>query len=143
MTQAAVNRTLRIANETRHLQSVREFVASVIRNSGVPARCENGILLAVDEAVTNIITHAYKESRHDTIEITLSVTETRFEVTIRDSGTSFDPKMLPDPDLRQHVSAGRRSGLGVFLMRRLMDEVEYLFKEGIRNELHMVKYLDR
>ena len=143
MGQDLLNRTLKIANETAQLQAVRAFVTDVVRHSPVPPTLENGILLAVDEAVANIIKHAYAEHRHDTIEITLLVDAHRFQVTIRDSGVSFDPKSIADPDIQEHVLQRRRSGLGVFLMRQIMDEVEYLFKEGVRNELRMVKYLDR
>ncbi len=138
---AAVVRTLSIPNETSQLKAVRSFVAEVVRHSPIPPVYENGILLAVDEAVTNIITHAYSQGRQDTIEITLEIDAHRFQVRIRDSGTSFDPKTISNPDMRSHMAHGRRNGLGIFLMRQVMDEVEYLFKEGVRNELRMIKYL--
>lgn len=137
-----MSRTLTIVNETSQLHTVRTFVAESVRNSPVPSTSLNGILLAVDEAVTNIITHAYTEGRRDVIEITLLVDPERFQVVIRDSGTNFDPKHISDPDMGAQLRQGRRHGLGIFLMRRVMDEVEYLFKEGVRNELRMVKYLN-
>ncbi len=134
-------RSLSIPNETRELRSVRAFAAEAVHRGGVPKAYENGILLAIDEAVANIITHAYQEGRKDVIEIVIEVDARRFSVIIRDSGTCFDPKTVSTPDLSAHVADGKRNGLGVFLMRRVMDEVEYLFKEGVRNELRMVKYL--
>lgn len=139
---AIVTRTLSIPNETGQLKAVRGFVAEVIRHSMIPPEFENGILLAVDEAVSNIIAHAYREGRRDTIDISLEIDAHRFQAVIRDSGNSFDPKAFSMPDLHAHVADGRRHGLGIFLMRRVMDEVEYLFKEGVRNELRMTKYLD-
>ena len=142
MQEAMLVRTLAIPNETGQLRRVRSFVAEVVRHSVVPPSFENGILLAVDEAISNIITHAYTEGRRDTIEITLEIDPHRFQVVIRDSGTSFDPKSIASPEMGSHVANGRRNGLGIFLMRQVMDEVEYLFKEGIRNELRMIKYLD-
>jgi anti-sigma regulatory factor (Ser/Thr protein kinase) len=45
------------------------------------------------------------------------------------------------PDIAEHVAAGRRNGLGIFLMRQIMDEVKYTFVQGFRNELRMVKYV--
>ena len=141
MEQSLLVRSLSIPNETRELRSVRAFAAEAVHRGGVPKAFENGILLAIDEAVANIITHAYEEGRKDLIEIVIEVDPRRFTVVIRDSGTSFDPKNISIPDLAAHVADGRRSGLGVFLMRRVMDEVEYLFKEGVRIELRMVKYL--
>jgi anti-sigma regulatory factor (Ser/Thr protein kinase) len=142
MTRATLSRTLTIANETSQLQAVRAFVADAVTHSAIPRAYLNGIILAVDEAVTNIITHAYAEGRHDTIEISLLVEPARFEVVIRDSGITFDPKTIAEPDLHTQITQARRHGLGIFLMRRVMDEVEYLFKEGVRNELRMVKYLN-
>ncbi len=139
--QASTVRTLSIPNQTSQLRAVRDFVADVVHHSVIPPAFENGILLAVDEAVTNIITHAYGEGRKDMIEIVIEVDAHRFQVVIRDSGTSFDPKSIGSPEMSSHVSNGRRNGLGIFLMRRVMDEVEYLFKEGVRNELRMIKYL--
>ena len=143
MEQAVLSRTLTFPNDTGQLKAVRAFVAEVVHQSGVPRAFENGILLAVDEAVTNIIMHAYKEHRRDVIEITLDIDPRRFTVIIRDSGISFDPKSVLSPSVKEHVSHGKRHGLGIFLMRQVMDEVEYLFKEGVRNELRMVKYLNR
>ena len=143
MEQDTIVRTLSIPNQTSQLKAVREFVADVVHHSVIPPTFENGILLAVDEAVTNIIAHAYKEHRRDMIEITLDIDPRRFTVVIRDSGTSFDPKSIVNPSMKEHIVHGKRHGLGIFLMRQVMDEVEYLFKEGVRNELRMVKYLNR
>ena len=141
MPDASVLRTLSITNETSQLREVRAFVAEVIRSGGIPGTMENGILLAVDEAVTNIITHAYAEGRRDTIEIEIRIDAASFRVVIRDSGLSFDPSEVSEPDIERSLATSQRHGLGIFLMRRFMDEVEYLFHEGIRNELRMVKYL--
>ena len=142
MEQALLVRSFSIPNETRELHSVRTFAAEAVHHGHVPKAFENGILLAIDEAVANIITHAYREGRKDLIEITIEVDARRFIVVIRDSGTRFDPKTVPTPEMNSHVSHGERHGLGIFLMRSVMDEVECLFKEGVRNELRMVKYLD-
>ena len=78
----------------------------------------------------------------DTIDIEIQVDAHLFQVVLRDSGLCFDPKQIPEPDLQYQVATGQRHGLGIFLMRRFMDEVEYLFKEGVRNELRMTKHLD-
>lgn len=71
----------------------------------------------------------------------MDINPKRFEVVIYDTGCSFNPKDVTTPDIQQFIREGRRGGLGVFLMRKIMDEVEYVFQEGIRNELRMVKYL--
>jgi serine/threonine-protein kinase RsbW len=61
-------------------------------------------------------------------------------VVIRDTGKYFDPKEAETPNIEEHIKNGKRHGLGIFLIRQIMDEVIYSYKQGIRNELRMVKY---
>ena len=56
-------------------------------------------------------------------------------------GEGFDPDRIKEPNMAEHVRAGRKSGLGIFLMRQIMDEVTYRFREGVPNRLRLVKYL--
>ncbi len=137
----AIRRDLSIQLQTEGLQKVRAFIAEIVRASEMEENLQNRITLAIDEAITNIIKHAYEEKHQDRIRITVDVSPKRFEVVIYDSGCSFNPKEVKAPDIQQLVREGRRGGLGVFLMRKIMDEVEYVFHEGVRNELRMVKYL--
>ncbi len=57
-------------------------------------------------------------------------------------GRPFDPGTVPDVDLQEHVRHGRKGGLGIFLIRRIMDEVTYSFQAGAPNELRLVKFVD-
>ena len=136
-----LKRDLRIQSETEGLKAVREFVGEVVRASQMDALLQNRITLAIDEAVTNIIKHAYEEGRKDWIEIQIDVSPTRFLVVILDTGRSFNPKRVDPLDIADNIQRGHQGGLGIFLMRQIMDEVEYTFREGIKNELRMVKYL--
>jgi len=140
-----IHREIVIPNDTRYLAEVRRVVKEVVGESDFPAEEMNRITLAVDEAVTNIMEHAYENDLEGELEIEmiLEADNTRFEVVIRDSGKSFNPNDLDDPDLEEHVRAGRRRGLGIFLIRRIMDEVHYDYATGVRNELRMVKYARR
>ena len=138
-----VRHTLMVPNDTQHLAEVREAVQSVVSQSAFPARDARLIVLAVDEAVTNIMEHAYEEKRTDQldIEMVLAADATKFEVVIRDSGKHFNPDEIQGLDIEEHVREGRKNGLGIFLMRKIMDEVNYKFKQGVQNELRMVKYV--
>ena len=49
--------------------------------------------------------------------------------------------LIPDPDMKEHVQRGHKKGLGIFLMRQIMDEVRYKFKDGVKNELTLVKFI--
>lgn len=137
-----IHKTLVAPNDTRHLAEIRRVVDEVSAPF-FPVKTERGkIVLAVDEAVSNVMEHAYAGcSTPGDIEVDIQADDTRLQVIIRDSGKPFDPLSIRDPDLKEHIRQGKRNGLGLFLMRQIMDEVKYSFVEGRRNELRMVKYI--
>lgn len=139
----ALHDTLVVTNDTRFLIIVRDFVQRMIRQSALDATEENKIILAVDEAISNIIEHGYDPDQEGSIEIEIEADARVFKVVIRDEGRVFDPENKGDVDIENHVSAGKKKGLGIFLMRRIMDEVRYTYKEGNRNELTLIKYVER
>jgi serine/threonine-protein kinase RsbW len=138
-----IHREMVVPNDTGYLVAVREEVTRVVSESAFSARDRKLIIVAVDEAVTNIMEHAYDndlEGELD-IELILEYDATRFEVIIRDSGKEFDLRSLQVPDVREHVKNGSRHGLGIFLIRQIMDEINYNFVQGVRNELQLIKYV--
>ncbi len=136
-----VCREFKIPNETSHLATVREAVREVVAESSFPKDELNRLMLAVDESVTNVMEHAYEHDLEGemSIEITLSATGSEFVARIRDWGSSFDPTQVPAPNLSEHVKDGRRHGLGIFLVRRIMDEVTYTSSPDGCNELRLAK----
>lgn len=133
--------SIHISNDTSNLKTVRAFLAEGIVVSGmVPKEWQNKITLAVDEAVTNIIEHGYEADEDGHIDITIEASAERFVAIINDSGRSYNPTGAGEIDMDEHVKAQRTGGLGIFIMRRIMDEIKYAFKEGEQNELMMVKY---
>jgi serine/threonine-protein kinase RsbW len=140
-----IHRELVVPNDTQYLVSVRKEVTKVVEQSAFSEKDRKLIIVAVDEAVTNIMEHAYDndlEGELD-IELILEYDATRFEVVIRDSGKEFDPRSLEVPNVPEHVKQGSKHGLGIFLIRQIMDEINYNFVQGVRNELQMIKYVDR
>lgn len=138
---ALVQEQLVISNDTRYLIVVRDFVARMVRQSRLPAGEENKIILAVDEAVTNIIEHGYDHDEEGQIEIFVEIHADRVVFRILDQGRSFDPGVQGNIVMEEHIRSGKKKGLGIFLMRRIMDEVKYVFREGRRNELQLVKVI--
>jgi serine/threonine-protein kinase RsbW len=136
-------RTLHIESRTEHLIAVRDFVSDAAREFGFQDDDVNKIALAVDEACTNIIKHAYRFDPDKDITVTIRPHDASFEVSIQDSGTGFDPMRLHTPDMQDYFSHFRKGGLGVYLMKRLMDKVEYEIDPGKRNEVRLTKYLSR
>jgi anti-sigma regulatory factor (Ser/Thr protein kinase) len=140
-----VHRELVVPNDTQYLATVREEVTKVVEQSAFAPRDRKLLILAVDEAVTNIMEHAYDtdlEGELD-VELILEADATRFEVVIRDSGKEFDPSTVDIPDISAHVSKGQKHGLGIFLIRQIMDEINYTYVHGEKNQLQMIKYVDR
>jgi serine/threonine-protein kinase RsbW len=130
----------RVLSRTESLVEVRKFVDAAARSFGFLEEDIANIILAVDEACTNIIKHAYQYAGDQEIEIIIFPNPRSFEIRIYDDGKAFDPSSIRTPDLKDHLGHKRRGGLGVYLMKRLMDKVEYNFIPGKRNEVRLIKY---
>lgn len=134
---------LNIESRTDQLVAVREFVSQAALEFGFTDEEVSKIALAVDEACTNIIKHAYKFDSRQRITISVREKNSAFEVSIRDSGLRFNPDEIEIPDMKEYLTYYRRGGLGMYLMKSLMDEVEYDIRPGKKNEVRMVKYRSR
>jgi len=134
--------TLTITNDLARLPAVRDLVRTGLVTSGFPTSYLNRLQIAVDEAVTNIIEHGYTDQPPGkaTIELNLDVSPTLFRMVIEDFGATFDPEDFGEVDIRSHVEAGHSGGLGVFLMRKIMDLIEYHAEKGQKNRLVLVKH---
>jgi serine/threonine-protein kinase RsbW len=133
--------TKTIESRTDNLLEVREFVLKAARQFGFEEEEASKIVLAVDEACTNVIKHAYQYAPDRKIEIVIRPDKDRLQITVIDDGKAFNPSIAKLPDLKQHLSHYRRGGLGIYLMRTLMDKVEYKYAPGKRNEVRLTKYL--
>jgi serine/threonine-protein kinase RsbW len=132
---------LHILSETEKLDLVRHFIHEAARRFGFDEESASKIMLAVDEACTNVIKHSYKNAPAKGIDIDIVTNEKRFEVVITHEGQPFDPDSVKTPDMKKYLSQFRRGGLGIHLMRSLMDEVEYRTSRDRRSEVHLVKFL--
>ena len=137
----AKSNTKTILSTTDNLLQVREFVSSAARDYGFSEEETSKIALAVDEACTNIIRHAYQNDPQREISITVIPERDRLEVSIVDNGKRFDPSVLKPLDLKEHLTHYRRGGLGVYLMKTLMDKVEYNSLGGKKNEVRLTKFI--
>ncbi len=131
---------LRIPSQTEKLNMAREFVADAAKGFGFKEDDINNIALAVDEACTNIIKHAYSYASDKEIDIVVSMKETEFEIRIEDQGKHFNPKQVPVPNMKEYMSHYKRGGLGMYLMKKLMDKVEYSIHPP-KTVVRLVKYL--
>jgi serine/threonine-protein kinase RsbW len=114
------------------------FCAAAAVDAGLDENAVFHVQMAVDEACTNIIEHAYGGEGEGHIALTCRIAPGELTVTIRDHGRAFDPSGVPPPKLGNVVEDVEVGGLGLYFMRQVMDEVHFKFGRN-GNELVMVK----
>lgn len=120
------------------LDEIRNFVGQIARENGFSDKDVYNIQLATDEAASNIIEHAYELVSDGKLVISCDFGEERITIVLTDWGIPFDPSAIPMPDLKADLSERQIGGLGIFLMRKLMDEVHYT-PGADGNKLTMIK----
>ena len=129
--------TLEAAEE--NLDEVLRFVEDALENTGCSLEDQRQIAIAVEEVFINIVSYAYKPGRGDTT-LRLDVSQDPAEVTITfiDHGVPFDPLAKEDPDIDLPAKQRKVGGLGIFVVKNLMDDVFYEYRDG-QNILTMKK----
>lgn len=132
--------TVQFAAKFEFLDEIREFVGDVARKNGFTDKEVYNIQLATDEAASNIVEHAYEGVSDGLLEISCGYRSNAITIILVDHGEPFDPSDVPAPDLKADLSDRKIGGLGLFLMRKLMDEVHYDAEpRKNRNTLTMIK----
>lgn len=132
-------RLLHLAAHFDSLKPIREFILESAQSAGLGQESSGELLLAVDEAVTNIVMHGCPQGGC-TIELEFRSNPDACVVHIRDDAPLFDPTALDDPDLA--VSPFDREepgGFGVYLFKHLVDRTSYRTTPDGRNELTLLK----
>lgn len=129
-----------VASRLENLAKIADFVTTATHQAGLSDRAAYGVQMAVDEACTNVIEHAYGNQNNGDIRITYQLEATCLRLIITDKGTPFDPSIVAKPDPNAPLEARSSRGMGMFLMRNLVDEIEYQFQTPQGNQLIMVKY---
>jgi serine/threonine-protein kinase RsbW len=140
-----MERTFRldVPSSTENLSMIRAFVGSIGERAGMSPADLVKFELAVDEACANVIEHAYgsDSTREVTVKATLDAEMVQIEIV--DTGCGFDPSAVEQVDLDQLVKNRKSGGLGMRLIKSVMDEVQYQIVPGQKNELRMVKRLKK
>lgn len=132
-------RTITLDASLDSLAAISDFVVEQARAAGMDEHAVWEVQLAVDEAATNVIQHSYAKLS-GSMTLSTNITESELEVVICDRGKPFNPEDVPEPDLVSPLEERKTGGLGLYLMRKLMDRVEFSFKDG-ENLLIMSKRL--
>lgn len=142
MSKTKNSNSLEVKSRTENLSAIRDFISSSALKAGLSRKDIENIMLAVDEACTNIIKHAYNSFPEGDINIKVEYDDNKFIITIIDYGKSFDPDVVPDPDLQKYYHEGRVGGLGMYLMKTLMDDVKYTSVPGKYNKVLLSKNIN-
>jgi serine/threonine-protein kinase RsbW len=130
--------SLQIVAELKHLGQLRQFVQRTAKALGADPDTIFDMLMAVNEMATNVIMHGY-QSHTGSIEVEVSRAGDSLVVYLRDQAPSFDPTTVPDPDLSQPLEKRPLGKVGVYLTRRLVDEMIYRLRPQGGNELILIK----
>ncbi|MEW6535248.1 MAG: ATP-binding protein [Candidatus Auribacterota bacterium] len=128
--------TISVASNPRFLTLIRCMVFNTALLLKFSEKISREIMLAVDEAITNVIKHSYNQCYEKEIIVSLHLKNDRLEIHIRDYGKKTDPSCIKSRDLND-IKPG---GLGVFFIRKIMDHVEYDTSPEEGTLLKLIKY---
>jgi len=123
--ECTLSETLVIRNNVKEVSKLSEFMKSVMENVGIEKPLDRQLQLAVEEAVVNVIDYAYPVGQEGEIEICVMSDGKTLKTVIIDSGVAFDPTAKEKPDTTLSAEDRQIGGLGILLVREIMDSVNY------------------
>ena len=133
--------TLQVPSSTENLAMIREIVSSIGTQAGLESADIAKLELAVDEACANVIEHAYGHDATKEVVIRATFDDETLRIEVEDTGRGFDPGTVKPEEVEKLIHERKTGGLGMRLMKTLMDEVHYEIEPGQKNKLRMVKRL--
>jgi len=114
-----------VSAKLANLDKLIDFIAEGAKNAGFDEKSITQIKLASEEIIVNVMSYAYGEKEGD-IEVSYTFHDDgTMEIEIADWGVAFDPLSLPEPDVSAPLKERKIGGLGIYLVRKVMDEVRY------------------
>jgi anti-sigma regulatory factor (Ser/Thr protein kinase) len=139
MSPETVRHSVLIPAETSRLAELRNSLSELFAPFVLPAKVTRRVILAIDEAVANIMEHGRLPRGGDEIEVSIEVADDRIVADILDNGIPFDPTLSGKTPNRDSYP---RRGFGLYLIHMVADEVVYRRTDEGRNRLTLTKYLD-
>lgn len=122
--------SLTLPNNVEFIPQLAAFIEEVTESHGIAPSVTMSINLALEEAVVNVMNYAYPEGSFGEIDISVSFSDGSITFTIKDTGTPFDPTKVSNPDTSLSAEERPIGGLGIYLVRELMDEVSYCYENN-------------
>ena len=132
--------TLSIKTTFESVQSANDTASQWLAERGASPDMQYFANLAIEELVTNCIKYGFDDNEDHLIEVRLSVSASSIAVIVMDDGRPFNPLVVPDPDTSLPLEERPIGGLGIHLLRRMSDEIEYV-REGNKNRVTLRKTL--
>jgi sigma-B regulation protein RsbU (phosphoserine phosphatase) len=131
---------IKVNNELSALERVNQALTEFGRRHGLAPKVAHDLNLVLEEILTNIISYGYTDDKEHEIQVRLSVRPREVRVELEDDGRPFNPVAAPEPDTAKSLEERTLGGLGIYLVRKLMDGLEYQRQAG-KNLLLMKKNL--
>ena len=132
-----------LPSSTRHLHAMRVLTSTLAESMGFDPGDSQKTALAVEEALTNVMEHAYHGEETHKMQVIFELQKRKLTIRILHNGDQVDPSKLSNvEELSDFHLQKKKGGLGILIMKRCMDEVSYKFSPPI-NECCMIKYLPR
>ena len=130
---------LSVSSDMNNLVVIADFVTTVAEKLGLDEQETFALQMAVDEASSNVMEHAYRGHSDGRLSLRVQALDDEVVVTICDQGERFDPQSVPRPDISAPLQERHNGGLGLYLMEKLMDSVAWEFDPERGNTLTMRK----
>lgn len=129
-----------VPSHTQYLNMITNLTRNTSRLAGFPDKTCDQVALAVDEAVTNVIRHSYHGDNRQTLRLEYRITADYLRIDIRHGGNQVDLRKVETPDMKRYIAERRKGGLGLVLMKKLMDRVEFDQDQGADHVCCMWKF---
>ena len=131
---------LKVEANLENLAVISSFISEAMKQANIDGAIISRVLLAVDEACTNIALYAYPE-RKGYIRLACWLNHGYFVISIEDKGIPFNPCSVPPPKLDANLDDRKVGGLGIYFLRTFMDEISYTYDPKTGNQLIMRKHV--
>jgi serine/threonine-protein kinase RsbW len=142
--ETAANIRFTFPSHTSQLELIRRITRRVATYSDSFSELDlEDIGIAIDEACSNVISHSYGRKKPGEISVEIEMESNKITIILTDRGEEgqlFNPNLLSSFDKEEYLNRLTKGGLGVYLIKKIMDEVEYAVTPGVKNCLTMVKY---
>jgi serine/threonine-protein kinase RsbW len=127
-----------ISNKLSELEGLVTGITAWCQQHGLPEETIYEVNLIVDEIVSNVIRHGFKDGQDHTIRLRVSLVDDNLEILLQDEGVHFNPLTLPPPDISRPMEERRPGGLGIFMVKQMTHDAQY-HREGNTNVLSLRK----